>query len=465
MLYLCVSLPQLPLESRQPPSEDPVAVSDRHRSRRWLIACNEACRAAGIHPGMDATTALALYPALKLIERSASHEREALKSLAAWAEQFSHWTCFDTERLQLWIEIKSSLRYFGGVDEIRSRVEHGLAQLGHVGFVGIAPTLEAAALLSRVDEGPVVLKENDLVRSLEPLSIEALEICDETAEILGSLGLRTVGEVLTLPRASAGRRFGPELANYLDRLIGQQPDPRKPYRAPAQYRRRFELLGSIETTEGLLFPLRRMFVELEGYLIARDAAVPEVQIELCHDDVEPTRLEVRTTRPMRDAVRLFALVRERLERTALEHPVEEIVLRAERTEPLGDTQLELIDGGQRKTQGWDELVDRMRARLGDSAVRQLGLQDQHLPEQAWCTVAGADAVAAPLPERPLWLLDPRPIRVLPKRLGKPERIEGGWWADEDQRRDYHTVTAEDGSQLWLYRDADKEDWYLHGLWG
>jgi protein ImuB len=168
---------------------------------------------------------------------------------------------------------------------------------------------------------------------------------------------------------------------------------------------------------------------------------------------------------MRDAVRLFALVRERLERTVLEHPVEEIILRAEHMEPLGDTQLELIDGGQRKTQGWNELVDRLRARLGDAAVRQLGLQDQHLPEQAWCTVGSADASAEPLPERPLWLLDPKPIRVLPKRLGRPERIEGGWWRDDDQRRDYHTVTAPDGSQLWLYRDADKESWYLHGLWG
>ncbi len=464
MLYLCLSLPQLPLEALQPAADEPAAVVDRHGAKRWLIACNQACHAAGICPGMDASTALALQPALRLIERSTSSELETLRSLAAWAEQFSHWVCYDAGRMLLWIEIKSCLRYFGGVGEIRSRVEHGLAQLGHAGFVGVAPTLEAAALLSRLDDAPVIQQLKLLVPSLEILPLAAMDLPEDTADALVGLGLRTVGEVLALPRDSVGRRFGEDLINYLDRLTGRRPDPRKPFRAPRKYRRRFELLGSVETTEGLLFPLRRMFEEMQGYLIARDTAVQEVQIDLGHDGRDPTRLEIRTTRPMRDAVRLFALVRERLERTTLVGAVEKLILRADRFEPLGDTQLELIDGGRKKDEGWDELLDRLRARLGESAVRQLGLQDQHLPEQAWCTMEGEDESGEPIPERPLWLVEPRAITVLPQRLRKPERIESGWWADEDMRRDYYTAEAPDGARLWLYRDADRDGWYLHGLW-
>lgn len=34
MLYLCLSLPQLPLEARQPASDEAVAVTDRHGPRR-----------------------------------------------------------------------------------------------------------------------------------------------------------------------------------------------------------------------------------------------------------------------------------------------------------------------------------------------------------------------------------------------------------------------------------------------
>jgi protein ImuB len=465
MLYLCLSLPQLPLEARPSVSDDPIAVADRRGAKRWLVACNSTCNAAGIIAGMDATTALALCPSIRLIERSRSDERETLKSVAVWAEQISSWVCFDADRLLLWIEINSGLRYFGGVESIRSRVEHGLAQLGYQATIGIAPTLEAAALLSHIDGAPVIDHRTQLVRQLERLPLGAMDLDGDDADALAAMGLRTVGDVLSLPRDSLARRFGPELIDYLGRLAGQQPDPRKPYRAPRHYRRRFELLGSVEVTEGLLFPLRRLFVEFQGYLVARDIAVQIVHIDLGHDGAGPTCLEIRTTRPMRDAVRLFALVRERLERTTLEKPVEHIILSADQFLPLGDTQMELLDVGKRRDEGWEELLDKLRARLGDGAVRQLGMKDDHRPEHAWCVVDGrGNETPEPFPDRPLWLLDPRPIRTLPQLLGKPERIEAGWWEDRDLRRDYYTAEAADGSHLWLFRDADKDEWFLHGLW-
>jgi protein ImuB len=466
MLYLCLSLPALPLEIRQPAPHELVAVVDRHGSRRWLIACNAASQEAGLRPGLAATTALALRPDLRLIERCRSEERESLKSLAAWAEQFGSWVCFDAPRLLLWIEIGSGLRYFGGVDAMRSRIESGLAQLGYTALGGIAPTLEAAAALCAVDEAPIVDRRDDLVKILRPQSLDALAIDEDTAEALSGLGLNTIGGVLDLPRDALGRRFGLDLVDYLDRLVGAAADPREPFRSASKYRRRFEFLGSVASTEGLQFPLRRLFNELQGYLVARDTALQTVQIELGHDGVPPTCLEIRTTRPLRDAVRLFALARERLERTTLATPVEEIVLRADNFVPLGDTQLELIDGGQRRDEGWVGLLDKLRARLGDSAVRQLGLRDDHRPEHAWCIAAGqAAAPDKPFPERPLWLLEPRPLRTLPRRLGHPERIEAGWWDGRDESRDYYIARTEDGAQLWLYRNAAQGDWYVHGLWG
>ena len=465
MLYICLSMPHLPLEARQSASEGPVAVVDRRGTKRWLIACNAACSAAGIGQGMDATTALAICPTVQLIERSRSEERQTLKSLAGWAEQFSSWVCFDADRLMLWIEVKSGLRYFGGIEIIRSRVEHGLTQLGYHSTIGIAPTLEAAALLSQTEDAPVIAHWDEGASQLQGLPIAAMDLPSDDADALAGLGLRIVGDVLALPRDSIARRFGPDLIDYLDRLTGRQPDPRKPYRARRHYCRRFELLGSVVHTEGLLFPLRRLFVEFQGYLIARDTAVQEVHIDLGHEGNTATRLDVRSSRPMRDAVRLFALVRERLERTTLARPVETITLAASQFVPLGDTQMELIDGGQRKDGDWEDLLDTLRARMGDVAVRKLGLQDDHLPERAWCSMEQKQQLpSGTMPERPLWLLEPRPVTILPQRMGTPERIEAGWWDGEDQQRDYYTAEARDGSKLWLYREAASGKWYLHGLW-
>lgn len=466
MLYLCLSLPQLPLEARQPPPDDLIAVVEHEGSSRFLIACSESCRAAGVRPGLAATTALALQPGLRLLERSHREEATALESLATWAEQFSSWVCFDAARLLLWIEIGSGLRYFGGIDEVRARVEQGLSQLGYLGYAGVAPTLEAAALLSQLDCAPVIRHHAQLLQALEPLPFSAMALDDEVAEALGSLGLRTVGDVLKLPRDGLNRRFQASLVQYLDRLTGRRRDPRKPFQAPATYRRRFELLGSVESTQGLLFPLNRMFEELQGFLVARDTAVQEIHLDLCHDGHEPTCLAIRTSRPMRDAIRLRALVRERLERVTLERAAEEIVLRVERFQPLGDTQLDLLDSSRQKDDGWEDLLDKLRARLGDGAVRQLGLKDDHRPERAWCLVdSKSPASLESLPEeRPMWLLTPRPIRALPPAMGRPERIEAGWWDGKDEQRDYYTVEAPDSARWWVYREPGRDAWFLHGLW-
>ncbi len=127
--------------------------------------------------------------------------------------------------------------------------------------------------------------------------------------------------------------------------------------------------------------------------------------------------------------------------------------------------MELLDGGKRRDEGWSGLLDKLRARLGDSAIRQLGLRDDHRPEHAWCVVNGKPPDAElPYQERPLWLLEPRPVRNLPRRLGQPERIEAGWADDQDECRDYYIAETEDGARLWMFRDGAKGQWYVHGIW-
>src|SRR5688500_1939986 len=149
MLWLCLFLPQFPLELRQPAETGLAAIAQRKGSRRFLSACTPEAQAAGIAPGLDAITALTREPGLRLIERSPAQEKQALKALAAWADQFSGFVCFDLERRLLWMEIGSSLRYFGGLDALLERVSGSLQTLGYTAAKGVAPTLEAAALLAR----------------------------------------------------------------------------------------------------------------------------------------------------------------------------------------------------------------------------------------------------------------------------------------------------------------------------
>jgi hypothetical protein len=45
----------------------------------------------------------------------------------------------------------------------------------------------------------------------------------------------------------------------------------------------------------------------------------------------------------------------------------------------------------------------------------------------------------------------------------PDRISGGIWEDAYAREYFRALTA-DGALVWLFRDARRESWYLHGWW-
>jgi protein ImuB len=393
-------------------------------------------------------------------------EKHALKALASWAGQFSSCVCLDAERWLLWLEIGSSLRYFGSLNALLEKVAAGLKALTLTTTTGVAPTPEAAALLARQPQAQPVLQLEHLRQAIAALPLNKLAMSPTAIAGLQASGLASVGELLALPRDALARRWGLQVTDYLQRLLGERADLRKPYRTPQTYHRRFDCVEPVQTVEALLFPLRRILYELQGYLRGRDAALQTLNVAFRHCGHADTVLTLRTTDPQRDALRLFALLREKLERTQLPGAVMQIRLSVERFVALRDTQLQLWDEEQRHDAGWSDLLDKLRARLGDQAVRRLGLRDDHRPEKAWCveSIAAATDLPPAFPDRPLWLLPPRPIERLPKLLGKPERIEAGWWSGEDSSRDYYIAQTAEGSRWWLYREAASARWFLQGIW-
>jgi protein ImuB len=330
--------------------------------------------------------------------------------------------------------------------------------------------VECAALLAVHPNSSVVQRKPAVLPAIATLPLRLLNLPSAVLEALRGIGWHTIGDVLSIPRDQLSRRFGEDVTRYIQKLLGEAPDPRKTYRAPATYYRRFDLADPIHVVEALLFPLRRLLGELQGYLRGRDTALQRLTLELRHHKRSPTMLELRTTAPQRDSGRLLALLREQLDRTPFPDAVTELVLSVDHFVDLGDTQLDLFDARPKKEHDWGDLLDKLRARLGDHAVRRLGLRDDHRPEQAWCVVkqddAAKDEIALEVnePERPFWLLNPTPLKQLPRLLGKPERIEDGWWTGDECRRDYYIAETAEGSRWWLYRDAKTKNWFLHGVW-
>jgi len=287
------------------------------------------------------------------------------------------------------------------------------------------------------------------------------------------MGVRRLGELLRLPRDGLARRLGPACVDNLDQLLGHQADLRLPWQPPERFKRRLPLPAEVGSGEALLFALQRMILELCGWLRGRDAGIQQMDVLFHHRIPPATRMRVSLYRKSRDAGMMTGLVRERLDRLMLEQPVIEIELSADHPRPLEGCPDDLFSRPGKSAQ--TDLLDRLRARLGDDAVRGLSSVREHRPEYAWSyTDPGCSEQHGVLPHRPLWLLPvPRQLKTQhgwPCLQGKlelvpgRERIESGWWDGDDVRRDYFVARSPSGARYWIYHELGGErQWYLQGM--
>jgi protein ImuB len=274
-----------------------------------------------------------------------------------------------------------------------------------------------------------------------------------------------VGELLRLPREGLAHRCGERLLDELDRALGAAPEPRAFFTPPPSFAAKLELPAEGVHAEGLLFGARRLLVQLEGLLTARQEGVRGFVLKLMHSKETETTLHVGLASPARDAERLAQLARERLGSIRLARPVEAIGLEAGDFAPLHGRSRGMFGDPAAEAEGWARLVERLRARLGHDAVCGLATQPDHRPEHAWRRVEPGEwdprEFRQPGP-RPVWLLEPRKLEEDGfVRLAGPERIESGWWDGDDARRDYFIARLPDSSLAWVYREAG--EWFVHGL--
>jgi protein ImuB len=416
-----------------------------------------------------ATTADRTVNTEDLATRRAAIEHAALERLAAWAYQ---WSSLVSYRLPdgplLWLELGASRTLFGGHAALLAKLAAGLAQLGYSHVCALAPSPTAAALLTQVEEERCVSTRAQLCSRLEMLPLSLLALPQAVLAALQSAGLRRIGQVLALPAAAIARRFGPESSLYLRRLTGAASDPRSAWRLPPTYRARLEFDSAVPDTGALLFPLRRLLLEFQGYLRGRDCAVLRFALGFEHYRHPASGVTIGMSAPARDAAQFLLLARERLQAVVLPAPVSALRLEALEFTAASVVQADFFGSDAQQLQQLQLLLDRLQARLGEGQVQGLALKADHRPERAWRFVTPQQSTAHPdtqAPVRPCTLLqNPRRIEPPALLLSGPERIESGWWDGGDVNRDYYVARAADGARLWVFRDPAEGAWYLQGLW-
>ena len=471
---------QAPAAPASTPPAPPIAVSTQDRGER-ILRCNAAAAALGVRAGQGIGAARALCAGLLVRPHAPTAEAELLARLAAWCIAFTPVVSLSPPRALL-LDVAASLQLFGGPGPLMERVRAGLTGLGHAPRLALAPTPLGALVLAIQGRELQAADLPALRRALGPLPIAALGPGPRERDDLSRMGLAQVADLLRLPRRGLRERLGPRRLEWIERLLGERPDPRVPYVPPAVHRARLELPGEVELTEGLVFPARRLLLELEGVLRGRQAGTRLIRWRLTHPEPPETAFEQGSARPRWRAEAWLELLRGTLERLVLPAPVRELALVVDEMVTLDPRGADCSPGLFPDLPGAPgvpdpALLDRLRARLGPASVHGLALAADHRPERASGPCEpGTPSRGMPRLDRPLWLLpEPRPLAL---RDGRPwldgplalgperERIDTGWWDAGAVARDYFIATGPRGERLWVYHDLrGGRGWFLHGVFG
>jgi len=484
-------LPQLALLAlRRPGDTRPLVIVDSEERSQRIVDADAQAQAAGVRPGMTLGAALAAAPDIEPRARDVLRERELMQRLAALAATFTPQVSIEAPD-GLLLEIKPSIMLFGGLRELCRRLRDAcradtwLAQIGAAPHFTLAPTALAALVAARAGARCFITDPGVLPARLKPLPLAVLRWPEEHVARLAAMGVRTLGELLRLPRAGFARRFSPELLADLDRLLGKRADPRARLTPRERYRGALDLDHEIEEHERILQVLEPLLAELEQFLRVRQRGITALQCRFHHYRAAPTRCTLRLAAPEASAERLTRLLRERLATLVLPEPVRRCELRGGALRPMQLASRALWSPGEHghaSTGEMPSLVEHLRARLGTHALYGIRRVAEHRPERAWGVAEPAideKALNASAPlamPRPAWLLaEPQSLpapRGRPRHHGRlellqgPERIESGWWDSNDVQRDYYVAKDDTGALLWIYRECRSDrGWFLHGIFG
>ena len=370
--------------------------------------------------------------------------------------------------------------------------------------VGVAavPVVARVAARTAPDGVPVLVPAGEERAFLASLPVTVLEPEDATATLLEGVGLVTCGELAALPREAVEVRFGADGVRLWH--LARSEDPRRLFAPipPERPHAGIDFIDYVITDPArLLFTANALLGGVCERLAARGEHARRLALELPLGNGTVWRRVLRAARPTASRETWLRRIRLLLERLTVPDAVVGMRLEVEATEAAAVRQGDLFDRGFASAPAVEAAVARLAeerqalavapdtsahpllerrtrwvarapldvAETGRAEVAEMGgahtmapaaLSLQLLPAPRRITVDAAPERDHLLPRR---YRDRDGWRMLLEAAG-PDRLSGGSWEEDPYAREYFRCLSEEGVLLWLYRDARRDEWFLHGWW-
>jgi len=532
----CLLVPDLPLraELRSHPELAglPLVIASGADARADLVAFSPEAHAAGVRSWSSVAQARAVCPELEVRVASPAAEQAARDTLLDVALSMSPRVKLAPRRAGLFASEGCVFLDAGGIDRV-FRSEAGfvssLAQRSQrqalPGVVSVAASQTVALLAARhIAHAPpgetLVLCPEQEQAFLAPLPLDLLGPDDRAAGSLTRFGVRTVADLLRLPRRALTQRLGPEMLELIASARGEGVED--PLRVPRLRRleEAMDLEAPIANLEPLGFVLRGMLSRLTERLGLRALACSSLRVELGLEGGGRHVRRVGLTAPTLDVRVLLRLTTLGLSQQPPQAAIETISLSTEGVAQRRD-QLDMFRPRGPDPTALDRTLCELEMLCGEGRVGAPEVPDSHHPAAFGMRPFHTDPPHSPMakpPARPSTKLPPEPstkpptkprtnstrtdekpptapsrpaIRALrpPIRsevrvdhgqpatlrsaisngevvmVSGPWRTTGQWWSEEERfALDHFDAQISDGSVVRLCFDWLKRVWQIDGIY-
>lgn len=485
--FAAISLPQFSLQAalrlRGELWAEPVAVLDGESEKGFVLEMTETAARAGVRAGMPSTQALARCAELRLLSRARVQEQalaalllEAAMASSAFVEATRDGLCVLDLR-----QVKTDAWEAWG----RVVVER-CAALELRACVGVAANADLAELAARRAEPVLVVRHAGAF--LAGIAMVEIDAPAELIAVLRDWGISHLGELARLPRNDVVERLGTEAGTLWERASGRAQRELRWARPVELFFEAFEFEHPIDTTEPLLFILRRQLDQLTLRLREALRVAARMTLTIPLDNGTAYERVFTIPSPTRDTEVLFRILETHLETLRLEQQPNGVRLLID-PGLAASSQYRLFGTALRDPNLFGETLGRLAALVGSENVGVVEFADTHRPDSFRLVapsfddlrekpdVASAENRTLGLPLRRFRPPLPAQVdlqRYIPLRVASqiahgevidaagPYRASGNWWDRDGWCVEEWDVELGDGA---LYRIAKYGDaWCLEGIY-
>lgn len=437
-------------------------------------------------------------------------EIKILRYIAIWCQRFTPFVCVEHDispeilesqklRRGLILEITGTGRLHRSEDRLGGTIVGELQKRNIPVSAAFACSVGAAWAMSRYSHNTLTIHGAEPINKLvSSYPISSLRLSQDEVASLNEVGIFSLSDIFSVPIKQLAVRFGINVVKRIDQLTGAIHEPLRIVKINEQLSSNLRLDYYITETEALKRVLLHLLDDLLQKLGKKGSKASAFHLRFSTEKGSIITRNVSLYLASRNIRHISSILQPTLDSITISEPIVAASITALHIRPLDKDQerFESFDSLQKASpddeRAYGELINVFTARLGANQIRKALLKESYIPERSFELVQidkfTPQSSSHFIADRPSLLLSPpepaQAIAMLPDKppswlqwRGKklkllkgsgPERILEEWWREGLPKalsgRDYFKVQDETGRWLWVFRESETLNWFVHGLW-